>query len=284
MNGQVKAFYDQATSTVSYVVFDEPGGYCAVIDPVLDFDPRSARTSTTSADRIAAFVKEMDLTTVWLLETHVHADHISAAPYLKKRLGGSIAIGSEVQSVLGKFNLIYNTVDTEFAGFDQLFDNGQMFFIGKLKVIAHHVPGHTPADTAYEVDHVGIFVGDTIFMPDVGTARCDFPGGDPRRLYRSIKTLLNYPPDTILYTCHDYPVDGREARWSSTIAEQRSSNIHIHDGVDEAEFCRMRNLRDATLALPALMLAAVQVNLRAGQFPEAEDNGVQYLRIPLNLL
>ncbi|MFL9710503.1 MBL fold metallo-hydrolase [Methylobacillus sp. Pita1] len=282
MNGQVKAFYDQATSTVSYVVFDEPGGYCAVIDSVLDFDPKAARTSTAGADEIAAFVKAMDLTTIWLLETHVHADHISAAPYLKKRLGGSIAIGSEIQGVMDKFNLIYNTM--EFVGFDQLFEDGQIFYIGRLKVTALHVPGHTPADTAYEVDGVGIFVGDTIFMPDVGTARCDFPGGDPRKLYRSIKMLLSYPPDTILYSCHDYPGEDREAKWCSTVAEQRKANIHMHDGVDEAEFCRMRNSRDATLALPTLMLAAVQVNIRAGQFPQAEDNGVQYLRIPINLL
>jgi glyoxylase-like metal-dependent hydrolase (beta-lactamase superfamily II) len=284
MSDHVKAFFDQTTSTVSYVVYDTPGGNCGVIDSVLDFDPNSARTTTTNADEIAAFISENNLTNLWLLETHAHADHMSAAPYLKKRIGGSIAIGASILTVVGKFDLIYNTSSNEDSNFDLLFADGDVFSIGKLKVKAHHVPGHTPADTAYEVDGVGIFVGDTIFMPDVGTARCDFPGGDPRQLYHSIQKILNHDPETLLYTCHDYPVEDRAVRWVCSIAEQRQSNIHVHDGIDEAEFCRMRNARDATLALPSLMLAAVQVNLRAGRFPEAEQNGVQYLRIPLNLL
>lgn len=290
MTHQIEAFFDPVTATVSYVVYEAAGSACAVIDPVLDFDARSGRTATHCADRIAAFVRQQRLQVQWLLETHAHADHISAAPYLRGQLGGKIAVGERIRDVQSKFRDIYNlspAPDKQFGGFndfDHLFEPDERFAIGNLQACAWHVPGHTPADTAYLIDGAGVFVGDTLFMPDVGTARCDFPGGDAGVLYGSIRRLLALPPATRLFMCHDYPPPGRAPAWSCTVAEQRAANVHMRSGVERDMFIDMRTARDAQLALPALMLAAVQVNIRAGELPPPEGNGVRYLKIPLNLL
>jgi glyoxylase-like metal-dependent hydrolase (beta-lactamase superfamily II) len=290
MTHQVEAFFDPVTSTVSYVVYEAAGSACAVIDPVLDFDARSGRTSTHCADRIAAFVRQQRLQVQWLLETHAHADHLSAAPYLRGQLGGKIAVGARIRDVQSKFRDIYNLgpVPGQHVGglndFDHLFGPDERFAIGNLQACAWQVPGHTPADTAYLIDGAGVFVGDTLFMPDVGTARCDFPGGDAGVLYESIRRLLELPPETRLFICHDYPPPGRGPAWSCTVAEQRAANVHMRSGVERDKFIEMRTTRDAQLALPALMLAAVQVNIRAGELPRPEGNGVRYLKIPLNLL
>jgi glyoxylase-like metal-dependent hydrolase (beta-lactamase superfamily II) len=286
---QVEAFFDPVTSTVSYVVYEAAGSACAVVDPVLDFDLRSGRTATDGADRIAAFVRAQRLQVQWLLETHAHADHLSAAPYLRDKLGGKIAVGAGIREVQSKFGDIYNLGPAPgqhgggFDDFDHLFEADEQFAIGNLQACAWHVPGHTPADTAYLIDDA-VFVGDTLFMPDVGTARCDFPGGDAGVLYGSIRRLLALPPPTRLFMCHDYPPPGRAPAWTCTVAEQRAANVHVRSGVERAMFIRVRTARDAQLALPALMLAAVQVNIRAGELPQPEGNGVRYLKIPLNLL
>ena len=286
MQAQVKAFFDPATWTVSYVVFDAPGGHCALVDSVLDYDPKSGRTRTDSADQLIAFVREQNLMVDWILETHAHADHLSAAPYLRNHLGGKIAIGGKITQVQNVFKGIFH-LEPEFATngsqFDHLFEDGDTFAIGTLQAQALSVPGHTPACMAYQVGDA-VFVGDTLFMPDVGTARCDFPGGNAHTLYQSVRKLLSLPPETRLFMCHDYPPEGRAAQWECTVADQRARNIHVHDGVSEAEFVAMRTKRDAGLAMPVLILPSVQVNIRAGQLPPPDDNGVSYLRIPLNAL
>jgi len=286
MQAQVKAFFDPATWTVSYVVFDAPGGHCALVDSVLDYDPKSGRTRTDSADQLIAFVREQNLTVDWILETHAHADHLSAAPYLRKHLGGKIAIGGKITQVQNVFKGIFH-LEPEFATngsqFDHLFEDGDTFAIGTLQAQALSVPGHTPACMAYQVGDA-VFVGDTLFMPDVGTARCDFPGGNAHTLYQSVRKLLSLPPETRLFMCHDYPPEGRAAQWECTVADQRARNIHVHDGVSEAAFVAMRTKRDAGLAMPVLILPSVQVNIRAGELPPPEANGVSYLKIPLNAL
>ena len=283
----IQAFFDPATWTVSYVVHAEGHTQCAIIDPVLDYDAASASTRTQSADAIVAWVREHGLQVEWILETHAHADHLSAAPYLKQELGGRIAIGEHIRTVQATFRKIFNLeagFSTDGAQFDHLFKDGERFAIGPLQVEALHVPGHTPADMAYRIDDAG-FVGDTLFMPDVGTARCDFPGGDARELYRSIRRLLELPAATRLFMCHDYPPDDRrEPAWECTVADQRARNIHVRDGVTLEAFVAMREKRDAGLGLPQLIIPSVQVNIRAGQMPPADDNGVRYLRVPLNLL
>jgi glyoxylase-like metal-dependent hydrolase (beta-lactamase superfamily II) len=282
---QVKAFFDDATFTVSYVVHDPETRAAAIIDSVLDFDPAAGRTSHTSADAIIAYVRDQGLTIEWLLETHVHADHLSAAPYLQAALGGKLAIGRAILQVQATFGILFNA-GTDFARdgsqFDQLFVDGDRFTIGNLQVTVLHVPGHTPADLAYVVGDAA-FVGDTLFMPDYGTARADFPGGDARTLYRSIRRLLALPPATRLFLCHDYKAPGRdEFRWETTVAEQRASNIHVRDGSDEQAFVTMREARDAGLGMPKLILPSIQVNMRGGHLPEPEDNGTRYLKIPLD--
>ncbi len=287
MSALIQSFLDEASSTYTYVVYETDGGPCAIVDSVLNYDPASGRTGTGQADKVIAFVREHGLQVQWLLETHAHADHLSAAPYLRRQLGGKIAIGQSISKVQGVFKNLFN-LEPEFrvdgSQFDHLFAPDEVFHIGNLKAQALHVPGHTPADMAYLIDDQLILVGDTLFMPDVGTARCDFPGGNAGTLYQSIRRLLDLPPDTRLYMCHDYPPGGREAVCHTTVAEQRRANIHVRDGVTEAEFVQMRTKRDATLGMPTLMLPAIQVNIRAGMLPPAEPNGVQYLKIPLNAL
>ncbi|KNY11511.1 MAG: MBL fold metallo-hydrolase [Achromobacter sp.] len=282
MNPQIQAFFDSVTATVTYVVHD--GSACAIIDSVLDYDPKSGRSSTTSADRVVDYVREQKLQTQWLLETHAHADHLSAAPYLQRQLGGVIAIGQSIRTVQGVFKQVFN-LEPEFqldgSQFGHLFADGETFQIGQLQATAIHVPGHTPADMAYLIGDAA-FVGDTMFMPDVGTARCDFPGGDAHELYRSIQRLLALPGDTRLFMCHDYPPASRKAQWQTSVAEQRAANIHVREGTSEDAFVAMRTQRDATLSMPTLILPAIQVNIRAGHFPPAEDNGVRYLKIPVN--
>jgi len=286
MKPQVQAFFDDATWTVSYVVFDQPGGNCALVDSVLDYDPKSGRTRTKSADRLIQFVQEQHLNVQWILETHAHADHLSAAQYLRKQLGGKIAIGAAITQVQNVFKGVFNmepAFHTDGSQFDYLLQDDEVFAIGKLEAKALAVPGHTPACMAYQVGDV-VFVGDTLFMPDVGTARCDFPGGNAHTLYQSVRKLLSLPPATRLFMCHDYPPEGRTAVWESTVAEQSARNIHIHDGVSEGEFVALRTQRDVTLEMPVLILPAVQINIRAGEMPPAEANGVSYLKIPLNAL
>ncbi|WP_197325512.1 MBL fold metallo-hydrolase [Ralstonia solanacearum] len=286
MSTQIAPFFDSETCTMTYVVHAGPGTPCAVIDSVLDYDPKSGRTRTGSADRVAAYIEANALRVEWLLETHAHADHLSAAPYLRNRFGGRIAIGERIRVVQGVFKPIFNLEPSfrlDGSQFDHLFAADEAFRIGELEAKALAVPGHTPADMAYQVGDA-VFVGDTLFMPDVGTARCDFPGGDARTLYQSIRRLLDLPSQTRLYMCHDYPPAGREAICETTVAEQRRANIHVRDGVTEDDFVQMRTRRDATLAMPTLMLPSIQVNIRAGALPPAEPNGVRYLKIPLNAL
>lgn len=283
---QIEVIFDENTATFTYVVYAAAGSECAIIDPVLDYDPVAGRTATTSADRVIEFVRSKDLKVQWLLETHAHADHISAAPYLRRRLGGAIAIGDQIRVVQGVFKKIFN-LQSEFlldgSQFDHLFAPGEIFHIGSLRAQALHVPGHTPADMAYLVGDDVAFVGDTLFMPDLGSARCDFPGGSASSLYRSVSKLLALPPSTRLFVCHDYPPDGRPPACEATVAQQRTENIHVRDGISESEFIAMRNQRDATLALPTLMLPSIQLNICAGVLPAAEENGVSYLKIPLNV-
>jgi glyoxylase-like metal-dependent hydrolase (beta-lactamase superfamily II) len=286
MNPQVKGFFDPSTWTVTYVVYEKPGSACAIIDSVLNYDPKSGRTRTQAADVVIDFVQANQLEVQYILETHAHADHLSAAPYIKAKLGGRIAIGSHITTVQGVFKKIFN-LEPGFAldgsQFDELIEESKPLQIGALTLTALYVPGHTPACMAYQVGDA-VFVGDTLFMPDVGTARCDFPGGNAHTLYQSVRKLLSLPPETRLFMCHDYPPEGREVRFETTVAEQRAKNIHIHDGITEDEFVNMRTRRDATLEMPVLILPSVQVNIRAGQTPPPEDNGVSYLKIPLNQL
>ncbi|WP_019917197.1 MBL fold metallo-hydrolase [Methyloversatilis discipulorum] len=283
---QIESFFDEATNTVSYIVFDRATLACAVVDSVLDYDPKSGRTSTASADRIVARVRELGARLEWILETHVHADHLSAAPWIKQQLGGRLGIGEHIVTVQQVFGKLFNA-GTEFerdgSQFDHLFRDGESFTIGSLQARALHTPGHTPACMSYLIEDAA-FVGDTLFMPDYGTARCDFPGGNARTLYRSIRTLLSLPPDTRLFMCHDYMPDGRAPRWETTVADERAHNIHVHDGISEDDFVAMRTARDATLDMPVLILPSVQVNMRAGHLPPPEDNGTRYLKIPLDAL
>lgn len=287
MNPQVQAFFDSATCSYSYVVSDPQTRRCALIDPVLDYCVASGRTSHTGAARIAEQVREQGLTVDWLLETHVHADHLSAAVWLKGELGGQLAIGGLITQVQQRFGELFNAgadFATDGRQFDRLLQDGDHLAIGNLELRALHTPGHTPACMTYLVGDAA-FVGDTLFMPDYGTARCDFPGGDARSLYRSIQRLFQLPDATRLFLCHDYKAPGRDQFCcETTVGEQRARNVHIHEGVDEETFVAMRRTRDATLAMPALILPAVQVNMRAGQFPPAEANGVRYLKIPLDTL
>jgi glyoxylase-like metal-dependent hydrolase (beta-lactamase superfamily II) len=282
----VEPFFDPVTATVTYVVHAGRGTACAIVDPVLDYDPKAGRTSTESADRVIAFVREYGLAVEWLLETHAHADHLSAAPYLKAELGGRIAIGEHIRDVQGVFRNVFNlgeTLNADGSQFDVLFKDGETFQVGALHARALHVPGHTPADLAYQIGNA-VFVGDTLFMPDVGSARCDFPGGDAHTLYRSARKLLELPGDTRLFMCHDYPPASREPRFETTVSAQRSGNIHLNEAVSEESFVQMRTARDRTLAMPNLILPSIQVNIRAGRMPEPEDNGVRYLKIPLDAL
>ena len=287
MNPNVQAFFDEATFTVSYVVSEPEGNRCAIIDSVLDYDPKAGRTSTGSADAIIAHVHERNLTVDWILETHAHADHLTAAPYLQEKLGGKIAIGAHIADVQGIFGKVFNAgpgFATDGSKFDHLFADGDSFRIGKLEGRVMHTPGHTPACLTYVVGDAA-FVGDTLFMPDFGTARADFPGGDAATLYRSIRKVLSLPPATRLFMCHDYKAPGRDVfAWETTVAREKAENVHVHDGVSEAEFVAMRTKRDATLDMPVLILPAVQVNMRAGHLPPPEDNGTTYLKIPVNAL
>ncbi len=281
-----QAFFDPKTWTVTYVVWDPATLRAAVIDPVLDYDFKSGHTSSTSPDQVLAYVAERALEVDWILETHAHADHLSGARYLQQRVGGRIAIGENIRAVQATFKKLYN-LERSFlpdgSQFDHLFKDGETFRIGEVEATAMLVPGHTPADMAYLIDG-SVFVGDTLFMPDVGSARADFPGGDAHQLYRSMHRLLALPPETTMYVCHDYPPAAREPRWQTTVAEQRAHNIHVHDGISEVEFVAMRMARDATLEVPTLILPSIQVNVRAGQLPPPDENGVSYLRIPLNTL
>jgi len=285
---QIQAFFDAATWTVTYVVHDREGGQAAIIDSVLNYDHKSGRTCTTGADEVIAFARAKGLKVQWILETHAHADHLSAAPYLRRHLGGRIGIGAGIGGVQKVFKGLFNLepdFKTDGSQFDHLFQDEEAFQIGELRARVMSVPGHTPACVAYAIGDA-VFVGDTLFMPDVGTARCDFPGGNAHTLYRSVRKLLALPAQTRLFMCHDYPplVDGspRAVSWETTVAEQRERNIHVHDGVSDEVFVTMRTARDATLEMPALIMPSVQVNIRAGELPPAEANGVSYLKIPLN--
>ena len=287
MRPDVAAFFDEATFTVSYVVSDPQSKSAAIIDSVLDYDPKSGRTSTKSADRIIAHVRDSGLTVDWILETHAHADHLTAAPYLKQALGGKTAIGEHIVTVQKTFADVFN-LEPDFATdgsqFDHLFADRDKFEIGSIAGRVMHAPGHTPACVVYVIGDAA-FVGDTLFMPDFGTARCDFPGGDSRVLYRSIQKLFSLPDETRLFMCHDYKALGRDTyEWETTVAKERAENIHVHKGIDEDGFVTMRTERDATLDMPTLILPSVQVNIRAGDLPPPEDNGVAYLKIPINAL
>lgn len=281
----VKAFFDPQTWTYTYVVYESKGSACIVIDSVLNYDPKSGRTKTQSADEVIAFIKDHRLQLDWILETHAHADHLTAAPYIQEQLGGKIAIGDHITTVQKVFKGVFNLDDVAVDGsqFDVLIKEGEAIQFGNLSFKALYVPGHTPACMAYEIGD-SIFVGDTLFMPDVGTARCDFPGGSASNLYNSIQTILRYPPHTKLYMCHDYPPNGRAPEYQSTVADQKAANIHVHDGVTEEQFVAMRNKRDAGLEMPVLILPSIQVNIRAGHMPTAEANGTAYLKIPVNAL
>jgi glyoxylase-like metal-dependent hydrolase (beta-lactamase superfamily II) len=283
----VKAFFHEPTFTASYVVHDPETKIAAIIDSVLDFDQPSGRTSTPAADAIIAYVTDEGLKTDWIIETHAHADHLSAAPYLQENLGGKIMIGKDILTVQDVFGGIFNEgADFKRDGsqFDQLTSDGETFALGNIPVIALHVPGHTPADMAYVIGDA-VFVGDTMFMPDYGSARADFPGGDARTLFRSIRRLMHLPDATRVFLCHDYKAPQRdEFVWETTIKAQRTGNVHVHEGIAEDDFVAMRMARDKTLGMPKLILPSIQINIRAGHFPEPETNGTRYLKLPLNLL
>lgn len=286
MSAHCQAFFDSATFTYTYVVYDAEGGHAAIIDPVLNYDHKSGRTRQASNDQVIDFVKSHGLTVDWILETHAHADHLTGAMQLKAALGGKTAIGCHIDVVQKVFKGVFNLgpeMVTDGSQFDRLFREGDTFAIGSLTAEVLEVPGHTPACVAYHIED-RLFVGDTMFMPDVGTARCDFPGGDARTLYRSVRRMLDFPAETRLMMCHDYPPAGREARYETTVAEQRAHNIHVHDGISEAAFVEMRSKRDRTLEMPLLIIPSIQVNICAGRLPPAEDNGKTYLKIPLDVL
>ena len=287
MQPDVTAFFDEATNTVTYVVAEPGGPSCVIIDPVRDYDPKSGRTRFNSADRVLQFVQEHNLKVDWILETHAHADHLTAAPYLREKLGASVAIGEHIRDVQATFSKVFNTepgFPTDGSQFDRLFSDGEEFHAGAMSGRILHTPGHTPACVTYVFGDAA-FVGDTLFMPDYGTARCDFPGGDAAALYRSIRKILSLPPETRLFMCHDYKAPDRdEFAWETTVAVERAENVHIHEGVTSDEFVSLRTARDKTLGMPVLLLPAVQVNMRGGQLPPPEENGISYLKIPLDAL
>ena len=287
MQPNVEAFFDPVTFTYSYVVTDPMSKRCAIIDSVLDYDPAAGRTSYKNADRLIAYVRKQQLQVDWLLETHVHADHLSAAAYIKRELGGKLAIGENITMVQHTFGKLFNAgpdFPTDGSQFDHLFHDGDEFMLGTIKAHAIHTPGHTPACMTYVIGDAA-FVGDTLFMPDYGTARCDFPGGDAHTLFQSIRKLFALPGETRLFMCHDYKAPGRDDfRFETTVAEQRAHNVHAHEGISESNFVAMRSARDATLGMPTLILPSVQVNMRAGELPPAESNGTRYLKIPLDVL
>lgn len=281
----IEAFFDEPTNTISYLVADRVTREAAIIDPVLDFDLASGEADARSAERIMAFAAEHDWRIVMVLETHAHADHLSAAPFFKARTGAAIGIGEHIRDVQKIFRPVFalDDLNTDGSDFDRLFRDGERFAIGQLEVEVMHVPGHTPADVAYVIGDAA-FVGDTLFMPDYGTARADFPGGDARQLYRSIRRVLSLPDDTRLFLCHDYKAPGREEfAWETTVGEQRRTSVHVNETIGEDEFVVMREARDATLSAPKLLLPSIQVNIRAGNFPEAEANGIRFLRIPVKI-
>jgi glyoxylase-like metal-dependent hydrolase (beta-lactamase superfamily II) len=286
VKANIKAFFDPETWTYTYVVSGGKGTPCVIIDSVLNYDPKSGRTSTHSADEVIQFIQNEELKLAWILETHAHADHLTAAPYLQEKLGGKLVIGNHITNVQSVFKGVFN-LEAGFAvdgsQFDHLLTDSESLDFGELSLKALYVPGHTPACMAYEIGDA-LFVGDTLFMPDVGTARCDFPGGNAKTLYQSIQKILSYPNETKLYMCHDYPPNGRSPEFCSTVGAEKSGNIHVHDGISEEQFVQMRTQRDETLQMPTLILPSIQVNIRAGHFPEPEDNGKSYLKIPLNIL
>ena len=282
---QIRSFFDEATKTVTYLVWDAATRDAAIIDPVLDYDHASGEIDTRSVEQVLAVAGKLGLHVLWALETHAHADHLSGAPYVKAKTGAKVGIGEHIRDVQKIFRPIFNATDlkTDGSDFDHLFADGERFHIGGLEVEVLHTPGHTPADISYRIGDA-VFVGDTLFMPDYGTARTDFPGGDARQLYRSIRKVLSLPPETRLFMCHDYKAPGRDAyAWETTVGEQRERNVHIHDGVSEDDYVAMRQTRDATLSAPALLMPSIQVNIRAGRFPPAEANGVRYMMVPVKL-
>ncbi|WOR14426.1 MBL fold metallo-hydrolase [Hyphomonas sp. FCG-A18] len=283
----VTGFFDQATYTISYVVSDPETKQCAIIDSLLDFDQASGRTTTESADKLIAFVREQGLTCEWIIDTHVHADHLTAAPYIREQIGGKTAIGDQIPVVQRVFGEIFNedqSFHTDGSQFDHLFTDGEIYHIGNLEARAIHTPGHTPACMSHLIGDA-LFVGDTIFMPDFGTARCDFPGGDAGTLFDSIQKLFALPDETRMFLCHDYMAPGRDTyRWETTVGEQKESNIHIKTGTSRDDFIAMRTARDATLDMPKLILPSVQINMRAGDMPPPEDNGQRYMKLPINAL
>ncbi len=284
MNSQIQSFFDTQTCTATHLIYDQVGGHAAIIDPVLEYDHKSGRTQTVLADQLLQFLAQHQLHLEWILETHAHADHLSSAHYLQSKVGGKIAIGAhidQVQNVFKKLFHLESTFPVDGSQFDYLFTEDEEFSIGALRAKALYVPGHTPADMAYQIGDA-VFVGDTLFMPDVGTARCDFPGGDAHMLYRSIQKILSLPKQTRLFMCHDYPPNQRAVNYQCTVEDQKQNNIHVRDGIDEESFVAMRKKRDATLDMPVLILPSVQVNIRAGELPDAEENGIRYLKIPLN--
>ena len=286
VKADIKAFFDPETWTYTYVVSGGKGSPCIVIDSVLNYDSKSGRTSTHSADEVIQFIQNEELKLAWILETHAHADHLTAAPYLQEKLGGQLVIGNHIANVQSVFKGVFNLEEgfaVDGSQFDHLLTDGESLDFGELSLKALYVPGHTPACMAYEIGDA-LFVGDTLFMPDVGTARCDFPGGNAKTLYQSIQKILSYPNETKLYMCHDYPPNGRSPEFCSTVGAEKSGNIHVHDGISEEQFVQMRTQRDETLQMPTLILPSIQVNIRAGHFPEPEDNGKSYLKIPLNIL
>lgn len=287
LQAQVASFFHTDTSTFTYVVYAAGQRECAIIDSVLDYDAASGRSSTVSAQKVVDFVRQQQLDVQWILETHAHADHLSAAVWLQEQVGGKIAIGEHIKQVQSTFSRIFNIeaeIQANGTPFDTLFEDQEQFQIGAIQVQALHVPGHTPADMAYHVQGLGVFVGDTLFLPDVGTARCDFPGGSASHLYESIQRLLALPADTVLFMCHDYPPEGREPQCQCTVQEQKEGNIHVHDGISVEQFCERRTARDRTLGMPRLILPSIQVNIRAGHFPKPESNGQVYLKLPVNQL
>jgi glyoxylase-like metal-dependent hydrolase (beta-lactamase superfamily II) len=285
-NQVVHGIFDHKTSTVTYIVHSGENSECAIIDSVLDYDHKSGRTTTSSAQKVIDYVQSNSLKVSWILETHAHADHLSAASFLKSVLGGKTAIGKHIKDVQKVFQEVFNfenNLQLDGSEFDHLLDDNEEILVGNLKGKVLYVPGHTPACIAYQFEDT-VFVGDTMFMPDVGTARCDFPGGDAKQLYASIKKILSLPPTTRLMMCHDYPPNDRAIQFETTVSEQRAKNIHVRDSISEKEFVEMRTKRDTTLEMPVLILPAVQINIRAGEFPPKENNGVAYLKIPLNAL
>lgn len=287
MKPEVKTFFDETTYTATHIAWDPETKNAVIIDSVKDYDPKSGRTGTQSADAVIDFVRAQGLTVEWILETHVHADHLTAAPYLKDKLGGRIAIGAQINSVQKVFKTVFNVEESFSADgrqFDHLFADDEIFSIGTLEARVMHTPGHTPACSTYIIGDAA-FVGDTLFMPDFGTARCDFPGGDPRQLYHSIHKILTLSPETRLFLCHDYKAPGRDHyAWETTVAAERERNIHVHEGISEDAFVKMRSERDKELDMPMLILPSVQVNMRGGDMPPAEDNGIRYLKIPVDAL